>query len=314
MDLQKLIIGNAAGTVKTIEDVQKLCNSAVTRITVGSITKQKREGNRGETYYFDPATNTSINSIGLRNEGIEWYHLAGKLRRMVQLAHAAGKELWASVVGSSPEEFVELADTCFGCGVDGVELNFGCPNVHDGDKTKPVLSYDPASCQVILDHMDAAFTMGHKQISMKISPVPNDIARDLFACANTSQTITEVPLCNTEPNQELKKPDGSPALAYYPQGGQKLMHVGGRAGAPLKQEVLRLLPVACETLFPSMRIMVVGGIFSGADVVDYEKAARNSPRGRSIDGFQVGTAYYDSEDPAVFTNIATELVQLLEPA
>ena len=43
--LENLTVGNAGGMVKTLADVARFCNSAVTRITVGSITKLERIGN-----------------------------------------------------------------------------------------------------------------------------------------------------------------------------------------------------------------------------------------------------------------------------
>ncbi len=313
MNLEKLIIGNAAGTARTIEDVKKLAQSAVTRITVGSITKLNRSGNTGETYYFDFPTGTSLNSIGMRNEGIEWYHAAGKLTLMGKIAHDAGKKLHASVAGFSPKEFAELSETCFLCGVDGVELNLGCPNVHDGGTSKPIFSYHPQLVEEALDEIDAMFFGQEKNIGVKISPVPKELLPKLVNAINRGMTISEVVAVNTDPHRELYKPDKSPGLSYTPQDGTGMLHTGGLAGAPLKAHALRIIEQfksrsekSAGTLYSSTRVIGAGGIFSGSDAKEFLAAG--------ADGIMVGTAYYNREDPTVFSDILTELAGLYEPA
>lgn len=301
MDLEKLAISNAAGTAKTVEDVRRLARSAATRITVGSITAKPRSGNTGETYYFNDRTNTSLNSIGLRNEGLEWYHAAGKLNLMRQIAQESGKELWASVAGFSPPEFVELAEICFLCGVDGVELNLGCPNVHDAGVSKPIFSYRPALVEEVLNSMEI-FAAGNKKIGVKLSPVPDSTLKELAMVISASRIVTEVVAVNTLPEQELTKEDGSPALSYVPQGANEMRHKGGLAGAPLLQEGVRVVQTLKEHLVFGHPIIGVGGIFSGEDAKKYIDAGAS--------GFEVGTAYYNHEDESIFSDIAVELAQL----
>ncbi len=322
VDLLNLIVGNAAGTVKTVEDVRKLEASAVTRITVGSITKEPREGNSGDTYYFDTHSHASLNSIGMRNPGLEWYHAGGKLRRMTEIAHDAGKKLWASVAGFSVEEYVQLAETCFLCGVDGVELNLGCPNVHDGGVSKPIFSYHPESVQDLLEQMEGNFLGAGHEIGVKISPVPSKREKDkneenilapLVHAINSASIITEVVAVNTLPKQTMRKSDGGPALSYMPLDGTELMHAGGLAGAPLKAHGLRVVgellshhPKAESALYSSIRVIGASGIFSGTDAKEYLDLGAA--------GFELGTAYYNHENPAVFSVILNELVGLYEPA
>src|SRR3569833_423486 len=216
MDLSKLIVGNAAGTVKTVDDVRKLEKSAVTRITVGSITKEPREGNSGETFYFDEATKTSVNSIGLKNPGIEWYHAAGKLNLMRLIAQDNGKELWASVAGFSITEFGELAEACFLCGVNGVELNLGCPNIHDGGTSHEIFSLNPELSAEILMDIEARFAMQGKQIVVNISPASTPKLGRLAHALRVFSTLTEVVATNTLPKQRLLKPDGTEGLNFTP--------------------------------------------------------------------------------------------------
>lgn len=299
MDLSNIVIGNAAGTAHTTEDVRRLAESAVTRITV-VITKEKREGNRGETYYFDPATHTSLNSIGLRNEGMEWYHAAGKLRRMVEIAHDAGKELWVSVAGFSPAEFVELSEVCFLCGADGVELNLGCPNIHDGGVSKPIFSYHPEQVEAVLDQMEY-FAFKRQRIGIKLSPVPDSIIKKLAPIIRQS-VVTEIVAINTEPHQEMFKPDGTPALSYLPPDGSALMHTGGQAGAAVREASLRVLRTL-KVYLPDMPIINVGGNFTGQDMKDaFDLGAA---------GCQFATAYLEY-GPQIFSDAFNELVGLYE--
>ncbi len=320
MDLRKietLIVGNAAGTVRTVEQVRKLAGSAVTRITVGSITKLPRQGNipipGGNLYYYDEATGASVNALGIPNVGIEVF--VETLDEMVHIARDAGKELWVSVAGFAPEEFVELARICFAYDVDGVELNLGCPNIHDGGASKPIYSYRPDMVTDVLDYMDAEFVGQKKQIGVKISPVPGDILTDLVHTINRSLVVTEVVAVNTIPDRELEDETGRSALAYIPPGGSEVKHTGGLAGTSLKAEGLRIArelrshsEKAKATLISSTRLVVAGGIRAGADLKDYFDQTEE------IDGFQCGTLYFETENVAVFSDIPAEFVNLLEPA
>ena len=63
---------NAAGWIKTPEAVQEMARSAVTDITIGSFTIEPREGNPGNNFWYDPASGTSLNSMGLPNQGLPY--------------------------------------------------------------------------------------------------------------------------------------------------------------------------------------------------------------------------------------------------
>lgn len=313
--LERLSVGNAAGTVRTVEGVKKLLGSAVTRIKVGSMTRKPRSGNLpipgGRTYYYNNETMSTLNALGMPNVGIDEFEKL--LPEMVSLAHAAGKELWVSVAGEYPEEFSELAEICFAAGADGVELNLGCPNVHDGGVSKPIFSYHPELVEEVLDLMTMRFYGQNRKISVKISPVPNDVLAKLARVINSNVVVTEVTATNTLPNQEMKDGAGSPALSFTPPGGNEVLHKGGLAGPGLRPDALRVVSQlrshaekARSTLFGSLKLTVVGGIASGEDLMEYFKVTDE------IDGIEVGSAYFESEDPSIFTSILTQFVRLAE--
>lgn len=315
MDLSNLIVSNAAGTAKTVADVAMLCRSKVTRIKVGTYTRFLHEGNGGDTYYFDPATKTGINSRNLPSEGLEPLIRSGQFGTMRSYAHSFGKALWASIVGDTPEEFADLAEMAFRAGADGVELDLGCPSRFKGDESVLPLSYDPAACEEVLDFLEARFMWEKRAISVKLSPVEDDVARDLATCIDMSGVITDVSAINTLRDQELVKPDGTPALSYYPPKSSTLHHRGAISGAPLKKDLMRLLPILSESLYRSIRLTACGGIFSGQDVFECMRAVsthKENPCGQ-IHGYECATALIE-EGPEVFARIQKECEELLEPA
>lgn len=121
------LVMNGAGSVKLPKHVLEIAKSQSGGVILGSITVDERLGNEGTTYFADSSTSFSLNSKGLPNPGLAYYkkHLPG----MVKTAHRFGKPLIVSVAGFSPDEYAHLARTAFEKGADGVELNFGCPNV-----------------------------------------------------------------------------------------------------------------------------------------------------------------------------------------
>jgi dihydroorotate dehydrogenase (fumarate) len=304
MDLEKLIIGNAAGTARTIEDVRRLEDTAVTRITVGSITKHPRDGNVSipgrHVYYFDPKTQTSVNSLGMPNRGIEHYR-RGVFGEMKKIAHDHGKELWVSVAGFNPDEFLELALSCAEADVDGIELNFGCPNIKDGGVTHAVISHNPELCDEILLRIESAFAMQGKEIGLKISPASNHSLHDLSEVINRYISVREITAINTLPEQHLLLEDGTEALGYIPPNSSEVRHTGGLGGKALTKDAIRTLKVMRATFLSSMRVNSTGGIFTGRDVKERLDAKAS--------GFMCATAYLEY-GPKIFSTIVQELVEL----
>ncbi|MBI1999502.1 MAG: dihydroorotate dehydrogenase, partial [Parcubacteria group bacterium] len=102
MDLEHPII-NAAGTCRTLEDVEKFARTSIAAIVVGSVTASPRPENQGVTYYEQRSDTDSllftVNSRGMPNGGIPYYE--NHLPQMVRVAHDAGKKLVLNVAGVS---------------------------------------------------------------------------------------------------------------------------------------------------------------------------------------------------------------------
>jgi len=238
----KLVVGPSAGMVKTLPDVWRFCATPATRITVGSMTTLERVGNTpvppGDVYFYDDDTGESGNALGLPNMGKEKYREV--LPGMVQAARAAGKELWVSIVGETIEEIIELVAFCFACGVDGVEINLACPNVHDKGAQKPLMCQDVELVEEIFHKLRRVRFAG-RRIGVKIAPTTDQqLLADFSRLANTYPMITDIMATNTRGGQRFVR-DGIDKIAFRPPGSDKVIHVGGQAGAPLHDEAVSVV-------------------------------------------------------------------------
>ncbi len=295
--MSSIFIGNAAGTVKTPAEFKGLLRSAATAVTIGSITMDPRPGNSGETYYHHGPERWSLNSLGMPNQGAE--KLADWIPELRGLASEARAELRVSVAGFNPQEYAELADICFRGGADDVELNLGCPNVWGSDgKQKPIPSYQPELVAEILARVRKV-TPEKSNVSVKISPVEDFSTLCLLArCISQSNIVSRVIAVNTLPNQDRAREDGNPALSF--NGGN---HLGGLSGKPLKRHGIRVVTVLRGTLPSHIKIIGVGGVFDGRDMLDYLEAGAS--------GVMIGTAFLEY-GPRVFQDVLRGFVELPE--
>lgn len=266
ISLDKLIIGNGGGSVKTLAQVKEACRAPINRVTVGSITLDARTGNIGDTYYFHPQDLWSINSLGLPNIGIEGY---GPLwREMLAVAHGEGKELWANISPFSAEESGEMADRLLCAGLDGVELNGSCPNVWDGGKQKKIPALDPEAADEMFRVTAEYVGNLEQQICFKLSPTRDiELIRSLVSVFRKHQ-VTNLVACNTKGSQTGTRVDGKPALAFRAKEGEPLLHEGGLAGAAIQVETLSTVRHLLEYM-PEAKVIGLGGIFTGVDAELY---------------------------------------------
>lgn len=302
----KLVVGNAGGMVKTLADVERFCKSSATRITVGSITMHGRAGNvpvpPGDVYFYDEVTGESGNSLGLPNEGVGYY--SKLLPQMVAMAHAAGKELWASVNGESVEEIVWLVEACFKCGVDGVEINLACPNVHDKGKQKPLFCEDPTLVEDILWRLVKAGFKG-KKIGIKVSPNDNEaLIADICHVVQITDIATEVVCCNTKGGQRFVR-NGIDMIAFMPPGSDEVKHVGGQAGKPIHELCVRVATLYTKHLPPDVDVLGVGGNFEAEDAMDFLRVG--------CKGFMCATSIMKF-GPPVLGHISLKLMDLMDEA
>lgn len=294
-------IGNAAGTAKYPRDTAALLRSAASRITVGSITRNPRVGNAGDVYFFDDVSRTSINAMGLPGPGLTSWLDA--LPALAAETHHCGKTLFASVSGFSTEEFAFLCIACAAVhGLDGIEINLSCPNIHGANGRKPILSYDPEAVNEVLSTIKRVFAgKSRPRIAVKISPVEQELVPALARVFAQSGIVDEVVACNTVPDQQMKKGGGSEALAFRPSPEGEVKHTGGLAGAPLKRHSLRTVATLRALLPDNISITGVGGIFTGQDALDFIEAGAHD--------VQVGTGFLEY-GPGIFSDILQQLADI----
>lgn len=196
MDTQSRIT-LAAGMVKTVEDVERVLRLPIDEITVGSITKSLRPGNKEPHFYTDGSGNY-WNAIGLKNGGEEYY--ATYLPQMHAIVKQAGRTLITSISGDTPEENADLV-ALVSPYADIIEWNTACPNAvtEDGGR-KPLIGY---SILALHAHLDAI--LGVRPLSrlrIKVPPYTDlELLKAVAALVNvqTTRNTTTIVATNTLP-------------------------------------------------------------------------------------------------------------------
>ncbi len=273
---------NAAGTCKTLEDVEKFARSAVSAIVVGSITVDARTGNEGNVYW--KGDGYSLNSLGLPNRGLGYYEK--RAGWMVQTAHQAGKPLIASVAGFDDKQYALLCDRAVALGFDAVELNLGCPNVWVDGEQKKIASFDRPAISYILD---AVYRLLGEDIpvGVKLSPFSDPTLLESVAKTFWSYPVGYVAACNTFPNSMQLDQTGTPVIS---------VGLAGLSGAAMKPISIGQVTQLKRNLPSDIQMVGVGGVMNGQDITDYLNAGATA--------VQAATAYWNAgENPGVYGDI-----------
>jgi dihydroorotate dehydrogenase len=272
---------------KNFADIKRLVASQAHAVVVGSVSVQPRQQNSGHGYWHHREKFLSLNSFGMPNGGLPYFEQY--LPKMVSLAHAHNKPLIANLIGFSDEEFIRLIAFAQGAGVDMVELNLGCPNVWEAGVQERIMSYHPQLLQNLLRKIAK-----HRPlipISIKISPLPPDLLREVCEVTSNSGVIQAVTATNTYPNASLT------SGTKIAKDEKLLAGLSGRALKPISLGVVSQLR---QLLPASIDIIGCGGISSANDVADYLAAGAKA--------VQIATALVD-EGPAVFDKILFQASQ-----
>jgi len=293
---------NAAGWIKKgDENFDDLLRSAVTEITIGSLTMNERPGNSGETFITLP-DGTSVNSLGLPNQGMVGF--GKELSRLGNAIHEAGKLFRLSIAPIGIKDAASLAVSARDHGVDTLELNLGCPNVHSKGEHKPVFAYDLGLTRSAVTAVKKVW--GNGKLAVKLSPY-EEVAFPLEMALLMQKLLSDgdsVVLCNTKPNFSPTDEEDRPLLrAKSPDGN--IINAGGMGGTQLKALSLKNIKPFRTILRRTIGITGVGGISSGKDMLDYLEAG--------ADSLQVGTAYFNSS-ARIFSDILQEYADLTESA
>jgi dihydroorotate dehydrogenase len=164
-----------AGMIKNANHIKPGLLGLVSSVAPGSYTFNQKDGHPEPRYYIDPETNTSRNSIGLENQGINEFHQKD-LPIMADMFANTDCELFPSLAPTAPDE---LYDMCSRLNdhrdqIAGIEINAACPNHYHEGKQSPVLAHDPAAVEKQLQ--ESTMFKGRKRL--KIAPKTSDRVLD----------------------------------------------------------------------------------------------------------------------------------------
>jgi dihydroorotate dehydrogenase (NAD+) catalytic subunit len=186
-----------------------------------------------------------LNGIGIQNPGIAaWVGEFGP-----QLSDVP-TNIFGSAVGTSADEFADVAAGFESAGVAAVEVNLSCPNLEGGG----MFALDASASAAVIDAVRARVSI---PVGAKLSPNAIDIAG--IAGAVHDAGADWVVLTNTVWGAGIDVKSRRPLLSGV---------VGGYSGPPLKPIALRCV-IEVREAHPGLPIVGCGGVATGLDVVEY---------------------------------------------
>ena len=224
-----------------------------------TFTRHPRKGNPEPRWFPESfreglaaGETTLLNSIGLRNPGIE-----AAMSDMAPQWAEMDANIVMSMAADSPEQWEEMAS--FTRGVSGfaaIELNLSCPNVDDG----AMFSHYP--------HLTEAAVAGVRRqtelpVWAKLSPNVPDITE--IAHAAVGAGADALTICNTIPAMHIDIDAGRPTLGTG---------VGGLSGPALRPVAMALVHRAAGAV--NVPIIGVGGVMTGRHAAEYLMAGASA--------------------------------------
>ena len=221
-------------------------------ISLKGTTREARFGN--PTPRIAECSAGLINSVGLQNPGIDVL-IDEKVPALRKIYHGA---VIANISGYSVEEYAwncARADTC--PGIDILEVNISCPNVHGGGMA---FGTDPASAAAVTKAVREA---ARKPVFIKLSPNVTDIVSIARACEDAG--ADGITLVNTFLGMRIDIRKRKPVIANK---------VGGFSGPAIFPVALRMVwQVAHACGIP---VMGCGGVARAEDVIEMMMAGASA--------------------------------------
>ena len=232
--------------------------------------------------------------MGLPNCGL--IEMRTMLKEAGSRCRASGKKLRVSITDEDIGGWQMLARDAFFEPAHIVELNFGCPNVWDGGKQKGILSFYPKAIDEVLGSLERYGSLS-RNFAVKVSPYSNpaDIPRVAEVLIAYQHLIREVVTMNTFPNSLSFCEKGQPVIKT-PHG-----NFGGLSGRAVHEMALGQVAQWRSALPDSIDVVGVGGVNTGQALRNMFLAGASK--------VQVGSAYFEKEDPGVFRNILEEYAE-----
>ena len=241
---------NAAGVAcMTVEELETVRQSAAGSFVTKTATLEARAGNPEPRYRDVPLG--SINSMGLPNQGIDYY-----LDYLLNLQEShPERTFFLSLVGMSPDETHTLLKKVQNSGFKGItELNLSCPNVPG----KPQIAYDFEATERILGE---AFGYFDKPLGIKLPPYFDIVHFDQAAEVFNRHPLKFVNCVNSIGNGMYIEDE---SVVIRPKNG-----FGGIGGEYIKPTALANVHAFYQRLNPSIQIIGTGGVYTGRDAFEH---------------------------------------------
>ncbi len=221
-----------------------------------------------------------LNAVGLQNPGVNAL-VSEKVPALRKLYHGC---IIANISGFAVEEYREACRIAGACeGIDIIELNISCPNVHGGGMA---FGTDPRAAAEVTA---AVRTVTRKPLVVKLSPNVSDIVAIARACEDAG--ADGLCLVNTFLGMRIDIKTRKPVLAN---------RTGGLSGPAIFPVALRMVNQVAHAC--SVPVMGCGGVSSANDVIEMMMAGARA--------VQVGSE--NLRNPFACREIAETLPQLME--
>lgn len=269
----------ASGTFgfgKEFSDIYDL--NSLGGISIKGTTLNPRTGN--PTPRIAETPNGMINSVGLQNPGAD----AVYSEEVPQLRKIYSGCVIANVSGFSIDEYVDACRKADACeGVDIIEVNVSCPNVHNGGMA---FGTSPEHAAIVTSSVKKAVK---KPVFIKLSPNVTDIVSIAKACEEAG--ADGLTLINTLLGMRININTGSPVIAN---------RMGGFSGPAVFPVAVRMVWQVSQAV--NIPVIGCGGVSTAEEALEMMMAGASA--------VQVGSA--NLVDPMASHKIATELPSLLK--
>ncbi|KAI8072900.1 hypothetical protein BC940DRAFT_291893 [Gongronella butleri] len=277
---------NASGVwCQHVEELEAMLSSEAGSLITKSATYEPRQGNPSPRYVPLPGLG-SINSMGLPNEGYEYY-----LEYARKFDYSQAKPLFISLSGLSLADNVKMVEAFVAADLPCIlEVNFSCPNVPG----KPQLGYD-------VEAMDNALAtlapLIKKPFGIKLPPY-FDIAHfdQVAAVINKYANLAFVTCVNSVGNGLAIDFETETAL-IKPKDG-----FGGLGGTMILHTALANVN-AFYRRCPNKQVIGVGGVTSGKEAFLHILAGASA--------VQIGTQLKE-EGTELFARLNKELSDIMK--
>ena len=247
-------------------------------ISLKGTTREARFGN--PTPRIAECPGGMINSVGLQNPGIDV--LVGE--KVPQLRKIYDGCVIANISGFSLDEYAHCCEKASACeGIDIIEVNISCPNVHNGGMA---FGTDPKAAAAVTA---ATREVSRKPLFIKLSPNVSDIVAIARACEDAG--ADGLVLINTLLGMRIDIRKRKPVIA------NKMGGFSGRAVFPLALRMVYQVSKACH-----IPVMGCGGVAGAEDVIEMMMAGATA--------VQVGAE--NLRNPFVCKEIVEQLPALME--